>query len=289
MMNVQTDWRALVDRIAGFSQAATLFLERNGGMSNSDAYGTRRRHLLPAARSIYSAVHAFRERHDLGLSISARAAIDRFLQLGQGVLTDENLDNSEALLAAAVALSGFRAELQFQFSDRTALLLRTTERAFQHLQRSIVADHTIRDRWKEAFSDGEPSCEALGSVSLLQHGIWAFKVSAEGGRTDLVFRQPLIDLEAVAGAADGLVLTEWKVVRKPAQLAVKLEEARKQTTLYSAGVLGGLELSSHRYLIVVSDRQVALPADDLRDGVQYRHRGIAVDPDSPSVSARRGP
>lgn len=116
-MNFQTEWRALSDRIAGFAAAAQQFLEGNGGMSNPDAYGTRKKHLLPAARAIFADVQNFRGRHSVALPVTARAAIDRFIDSVEGLLSDEKLDNSEALLAAAVALGGFRAELQFQLSD----------------------------------------------------------------------------------------------------------------------------------------------------------------------------
>jgi len=285
-MNSITEWRAISDRIRGFVDATTVFLDANG-MQNPDSYGTRRKHLLPAARGIYESVKQFAARHGPALPLTARETLARFSELGQGVLTDTNLDNSEALLAAAATLSGFRAELQFQLADLSALILRTTERAFLHLQRQIVADPDHQRKWQEAFEEGEPACERLGSVHLLQHGIWAFKVSAEGGRTDLVFREPLKDLEAVADAADALVLTEWKVVNSAGELASKIQEARMQAELYAAGVLGGVELAGYRYLVMVSEDLLHMPEDEDGNDVQYRHRNVAVSPSTPSVVARR--
>ncbi len=256
-------------------------------MQNPDSYGTRRKHLLPAARAIFESVKQFATRHDAALPLTARQTLSRFSELGQGILTDANLDNSDLLLAAAAALSGFRAELQFQLADLSALILRTTERAFLHLQRQIVADRDYQRKWQGAFEEGEPACERLGSVHLLQHGIWAFKVSAEGGRTDLVFREPLKDLEAVADAADALVLTEWKVVNSASELASKIQEARIQAEMYAVGVLGGVELAGYRYLVMVSEEVLQMPEDEDRNGVRYRHRNIAVGPSTPSVMARR--
>ena len=285
-MNWLTEWRAISDRIRGFVEAATVFIEGNG-MSNPDAYGTRRKHLLPAARGIYVSIRDFGERHASGLPLTARESLTRFLTSTEGLLTNGDLDNSEAVLASAAALGGFRSELQFQLADVSAVVLRTTERAFLHLQRQIVVDPAVGQQWRAAFEQGETACERLGSVHLLQHGIWAFKVSAEGGRTDLVFRDPLTDLEAVAGAADALVLTEWKVVRQASEVSAKVTEARVQADLYAVGVLGGLELAGYRYLVMVSEDVLAMPADEVRNGVEYRHRNIAVAPGVPSKISRR--
>jgi hypothetical protein len=69
-----------------------------------------------------------------------------------------------------------------------------SERAFAHLQRSIVADEEIQRKWLCAFGKGEVACEKLGGVDLLSHGIWAFKVDARGARTDLVFQDSDVDL-----------------------------------------------------------------------------------------------
>ena len=105
-MNWLTEWRAISDRIAGFVDAATVFIDGNG-MSNPDAYGTRRKHLLPAARGIYGSISQFAERHKDSLPLTAREALARFIGLGEGLLTEPGLDNSEAVLAAASALGGF--------------------------------------------------------------------------------------------------------------------------------------------------------------------------------------
>src|SRR5258707_13812499 len=99
-MNWITEWRAISDRIRGFVDATTIFLDANG-MQNPDSYGTRRKHLLPAARAIFESVKQFATRHDAALPLTARQTLSRFSELGQGILTDANLDNSDLLLAAA--------------------------------------------------------------------------------------------------------------------------------------------------------------------------------------------
>jgi hypothetical protein len=85
-----------------------------------------------------------------------------------------------------------------------------SERAFVHLNRSIVVYAAVQRNWKEAYSAGETECEKFGAVHLLAHGIWAFKVDGASGRTDLVYQEPLLDLLNVRRSGDGLVMTEWK-------------------------------------------------------------------------------
>ncbi len=125
------------------------------------------------------------------------------------------------------------------------------------------------------------ACEKLGAVHLLLHGIWAFKVDAAGARTDLVFQEPA-SLEGVQRYAAGLVLTEWKKAVVTAEVNQRFQEARSQAKRYSQGSLLGSELTSYRYAVVVSERQVEVP-NDLKEGnVIYRHINIAVDPQVPS-------
>jgi len=189
---------------------------------------------------------------------------------------------------AVVLLTSFESEMTYLMADGQAAIRSRTERAFTHLQRLIVADASTRDKWIEALESGETECEKRGAVHMLAHGIWAFKVHAAGGRTDLVFQEPLNDFGAVRRAAEGLVLTEWKICRAKDNPATKFEEARAQAQLYSTGALAGVELTSFRYAVVVSEDFVDPPAD-LPDGpVIWRHLNIAVKPSSPSNSARRG-
>ena len=131
---------------------------------------------------------------------------------------------------------------------------RIVERAFIHLQRSIVVDPSVKKLWTEAYDGGEVRCEGLGAVHLLLHGIWAFKASATGERTDLVLGQPLTDLSQAEASAEALVLTEWKVIRNSKELDTKAEQAYRQASAYVKGVLAGFELAECRYLVLVSKR-----------------------------------
>jgi hypothetical protein len=170
-------------------------------------------------------------------------------------------------------------------SDIQEIARKITERAFVHLQRSIIADASIKQRWNEAFKSGETACEKLGAAHLLLHGIWAFKAHAKGERTDLILGEPLRDISQVESTAEALVLTEWKVVRSDSELETKAEEAYIQAKLYGAGSLAGFELAGYRYLVLVSeDRLRSVPPDRPEKEVIYCHINIPVNPKPPSKS-----
>jgi len=108
-------------------------------------------------------------------------------------------------------------------------------------------------------------------------------VSGAGASTDLVFGEPVDESSEDLTSADALVLTEWK---KAESGALKIaESARKQADLYSAGILGGLELREYRYIVLVSKKRIKeMPDDVSQGGVTYRHINIAVEPSVPSKS-----
>jgi hypothetical protein len=125
-------------------------------------------------------------------------------------------------------------------------------------------------------------CEKLGAVHLLSHGIWAFKVDAAGGRTDLVYQEPLADLTDIRRSGDGLVLTEWKKHSARDNSGELFDRARQQALRYAAGVLAGTELTRCRYAIVVSKNELSVPDDLEIGGKVFRHINIVTSPKTPS-------
>jgi hypothetical protein len=177
--------------------------------------------------------------------------------------------------------------MTFLLSDTQQNMRTLSERAFRHLNWQIAVDDEVRRKWQTAFKKprGEEQCEKLGAVHLLWHGIFAFKIDANRGRTDLVFGEPLGDQEAYANA---LVLTEWKKATK-SDASKQFAQAVQQAKNYAHGPLAGNELHSYRYAIVVTEQEVERPPDEIHDGVTYRHINIAVDPHTPSRAARATP
>jgi hypothetical protein len=126
----------------------------------------------------------------------------------------------------------------------------------------------------------------LGAVHLLAHQFLAFKINAAGARSDLVYSEPP-SLELLERSSAALVLTEWKVAADAKVAQKRFTEARKQAELYRQGPLAAVELTSYRYAIVVTKKQVPIPHDELAFDVTYRHINIAIEPNTPSAAAKK--
>lgn len=184
-------------------------------------------------------------------------------------------------------LLSVQTEVNHLLQDVAASARKDVERALLHLQRTLVVNESVRRIWRSAFNSREERSEALGAVHLLQHGIWAFKVDGvTGGRTDLVLPGPTHESDVLQSGTT-LVLTEWKMVRKGDDPAAKAHEAQQQAERYAGGPLAGVELATHRYVILVSEKDISpLPVLPQTDHASYEVRNIAVHPSSPSVVAR---
>ncbi len=263
--------------------------------SSEDARSVKRKVLLKHAGSIFRDLKSFRSNYQSVLPPEAYQCINDFLSSQDVKDIDFNPggrgQSRGNVQFALTSLAAFRSEFSFLIADTQAIARRITERAFVHLQRSIMVHSTLRRNWIDAFDERpttEILCEQLGAVHLLSFGIWAFKVSAPGGRTDLVLNEPLETSFSIDSVADALVLTEWKIVRNIASLHEKIREARRQAELYSQGVLGGIELLNYRYLVMVSRENIDMPHDVLLNTITYKAINIAVDPRTPGITARRG-
>ncbi|MGA8595524.1 MAG: hypothetical protein WB676_12345, partial [Bryobacteraceae bacterium] len=241
-------------------------------------------------RNVSEVVSDLRELRDTAaLPDLLRESLDRFLadyEFRFGSTATIQQSGFPAIAGALPTLSSFRAEFEYLLTDTEMVARSLTIRAFTHLQRSIVADGVTQKRWKDAFDDGELACEGLGACHFLSHGIWAFKTSATGERTDLVLGTPLRIDDDVRRAADALVLTEWKLVRSAGEVTRKADEAYQQAKRYSEGILAGFELASRRYLVLVSSDHVAVPSPRQDGDTIYEHRNVAVFPSTPSTSSR---
>jgi hypothetical protein len=231
-------------------------------------------------------------RHDFADSLpsAAIARIDHFL--GTRLVRaakDASTEQIGAARGALVALAAFEAEITFLLAGRQEQIRARSERALLHLQRTLAVDPDVSVKWRKAFEKNEVACERLGSVHLLSHGIYAFKVDAAGARTDLVFNEPPSDV-LLTQAVEGMVLTEWKIAEDAKGAISAVREARVQADLYSQGALAGLELRSHRYIIVVTLKELPSntlgPDDRTANGVINRHVNIVIEPDVPSKASK---
>lgn len=274
-------WRPIQARISGLENAARVhaaFLVSHSG----SPYGADKALQIQCA-SIRENIERYRDSfHDL-LPDAALIAIESFMDDGGKQILGNGAGDALLVRTIIVKLVAFESELTFYLNNQLERVRSASELAFLHLQRLIVVDEDYRKKWQAAQAAHETHCEKLGAVHLMWHGVWAFKVDASGGKTDLVYQEP--PQFDVAPVALGVVLTEWKRTDDNPEPVYKA--AKLQADHYSSGVLAGLELTSHRYLVVVTKKQKTPPADILEGGVVYRHINIAVEPDSPSVAAKR--
>jgi hypothetical protein len=293
-LQYQDEWKALSNRIRGLTEALHLHAAILTVNAN-DTFSVARK-LLEHIWKIGYSLRAFKDTFGDTLPHQAQEAIGTILsqipEFSAGMPVSETSDaRRERVWASVIMLSAFEAEMTFALSGNQEAILARSERAFSHLQRSIIVDPKVSADWKAAFKKGEVACEKLGAVHLLLHGIYAFKAHAGGGRTDLVFQEPE-EFEGELRFAEGLVLTEWKIVTKD-NVGGQCEHARLQAAKYAQGVLGGAELTSYRYIVGVSRDYVHFPQDVNEGGVIYRHKNIAVAPNVPSrrigATARRQP
>lgn len=288
-MNWYQEWQALSARIHGLLEAGSFFYSAHQH-SSSDDLGVRKKILLSNAKNIFDSLNKYLNDYQSTFPKEAFESLNSFLEKPDIKNFNFNPNSGQVrghVQFALTSLAAFQSEFTYIIADTQAVALRITERAFAHLQRSIVADDEIRKKWLSAFSDGEPKCEKLGSLHLLAHGVWAFKAHGEKGRTDLILNEPLSDLSLIEKTSTALVLTEWKIVRRSSELDAKIQEAYEQTKIYSAGVLSGIELVNYRYLVMVSEKSMKIPSDLIEGNLTFRHINLPVDPDTPSKEAKK--
>jgi hypothetical protein len=283
----RSEWNALSGRIAGIGEAGGIYIQI-AQVNAGDPARVAEKLLIPQAAAIAQEMKDFRALHGSRLPPTALTCLDRNIESAGKYTTGSDYWGVQAALTF---LAVFRAEFEQTISDHSAVARNLTERAFSHLQRSLIADTDLLDRWKAAFGKREDHCEKLGAVHLLSHGIWAFKAHATDatGRTDLVLGTLMQSTTEAERAAEALVLTEWKMVKDKEDPNVKADEAMKQARLYAggAGILGGFELSDTRYLVLVSKKACG-PVEDRQDNeVTYRVIQIMLEPVVPSAAARR--
>jgi hypothetical protein len=274
-MSYATHWRNVAALIKGLQRAGEIYSQFQT-TQREDSHGAGS-YLHQQCAAAVRTLRAFRDDFAGSLPSGALQQIDHFLSSTPAQAAGDLSTVERGMRAALVSLGALEAKVTFILS----------ERAFIHLQRTLAVDEQVRAKWMDAFERHETVCERLGSVHLLSHGIFAFKVDAAGARTDLVF--PEIPEDALlAGVFEGFVLTEWKRAKDANGAAHAFREARAQTDLYRQGPLVGVELTGYRYLVVVSRRQLTVPLDSRAEtGVVYRHINIAVEPSDPSVAATK--
>ncbi len=268
------EWRVLSKRLEAWIQTANLVLTH---IAHVGAHAER------ANVAVGHEGLAIRDAIDqLDLPEALRAEIDRIKNRLDNIV--KVTSGGYIVANCLVGLSALRVPLDQHLRTSEEPRRRLVDRAFLHLNRTLMVDELARERWKEALSN-EPHCEQLGAVHLLSHGVFAFKADAGTGRTDLILGEPVRVNEEVE-SVEAMVLTEWKVVRE-SDAGAKATEGRTQAERYASMELAGFELRRHRYIVLVSSKPEVMPASETVRDVTYHFVNIAVERDRPSVEARR--
>lgn len=280
-MNWRDEWVAIAARIDGVLGAGQFYV-RAMTINSQDPYKVHSRVLIPEAIAIIEELKLFRGKFQKVVCVRATESLDRFLSRVGPKEDQRPLTGTDGCFYYLTSLASIRSELQYHFSDFQSIAHKKTEKAFCHLKQTIVADNAVADSWRNAFDQGETYCENLGAAHLLLHGIWGFKVSAPGARTDLIFN----DSQDIENIADVLVLTEWKKVTDKQNAEIIAAGARNQCKHYSDGLLTGITLSQYRYIVLVSRDHLPRFDDVVEDTVSYRHINIPVRPSTPARASK---
>jgi hypothetical protein len=191
-------------------------------------------------------------------------------------------------MAYTTVLASFRSEFDHLFADYESIIRSKVALAFLHLQRSLVVDEVLLEKWNDAFKNhGELACEQLGAVHLLSHGIYAFKTNSTGERTDLILGDRLVVNNDIIAGTSGLVLTEWKLIRDKDDPNAQRVLAKNQASRYSEGLLAGFELCSERYLVLVGQKEFAVESHERDGAILYKSIPIVLNREVPSIAAHR--
>jgi hypothetical protein len=281
-------WRALAARIEGLIRAGE-FLVSAFYVNGSDDFEVVRKSFIPELADVSREIEHLGKIYADDLPPKASEALQKYIALQSNItqIWSQRSITGRIDVQALASLASFRSQFEYLIRDSETEGRNLTALAFEHIRRQLVVDEDVRTKWYRAFDRHETACERLGAVHLLSHGIWAFKVVAPGGATDLVFGDPVEQhSEIVRRTARALVLTEWKRVKRPDEIATKAQAGRNQAAIYGEGVLGDAELKRTRYVVLVSELDLTPPDDVVVGTVTYRHVVLPVSPKDPSQMAR---
>ena len=279
-MSWQTEWKRLRRRIESLLETGRFMFATVNKVEGGDPYGVTAV-VIHDGREIADSFIEFEKKYAECCRRPRTERLWSFIKTYDGKIRQGSATGWADLQGLLALIGSFSGEFDYLLSDAEVEVRSFVDRAFLHLQRSLVADPLFAKRWQSAFGRGELACEKLGAAHLLQFGIYAFKANSAGEQTDLILggRVPVDD---VRRGAETLVLTEWKLIRRPSDLQKLADSAYEQAKRYASGSLAGFELERYRYLVLVSKDWLKLPANRVDGGVIYQFRNVAVKPSSPS-------
>lgn len=154
-MNWQFEWQALSARIQGILDAGSFFYKALHH-SSEDARSVKKKVLLRNAEKIIKNLKEFHNKYQTGFPQSASDCLNSFLNQQEFTSRDffspsRNFESANVQFSLT-SLAAFQSEFNFIIADTQFIARRITERAFIHLQRCIVVDEDVRQKWITAFN-----------------------------------------------------------------------------------------------------------------------------------------
>lgn len=281
MIIIYKQWESISAKLTGLVNAVTLFYQ----IPEKDHLGTAK--LLK--NEIKNNIDLIMQFKNYANNTQLSELIDMFYNEISSTLNDTagGVIGDQQNVKLIIKLLLLKNNIDYFFKDSQTYIRKTVEVAFQHLQRSLIADPSLREVWGK--EQKEVHFEKLGSTHLLLHKIWAFKIDATGERTDLVLSEKIDKDNPLYDCVDGLVLTEWKYVKDPKQIDTLINQAKIQTKLYSGNSLSGIELSNYYYLVMISKDLIFSTPRTINDesGIVFRIINIAFSPSTPSLASKK--
>jgi hypothetical protein len=194
-MSWQTEWKRLQSRIESLLETGR-FMFATAEIVGSDHHGVSY-DLIANGHKTAEAILEFEKRYGAVLPPAASTRLLAFTETYNAKFRNRSAGGWSGMQGVLAQIGSFSGEFDYLLSDSEAEARSMVDRAFLHLQRSLVADPIFAERWQTAFKKGEPACEKLGAAHLLQFGIYAFKADSAGERTDLILggRVPIDDCD----------------------------------------------------------------------------------------------
>ena len=166
-MSWLTEWKTISAQIQGLFEVSRFYFETLG-QAQKDAYSVGYRELVPHIKKIQATLKKFKDTYKESIPPSAAESLDAVFN-NRIPKYQKELKEIQAINYVQVMVTllvSFRAEFEYHLADTAAVARRLSERAFIHLQRSIVAGSELRQKWNKAFNEDEPACENLGPSSF---------------------------------------------------------------------------------------------------------------------------
>jgi hypothetical protein len=264
-------WKNISTKILQLQEVSRSYFDSINSFG-VDHYGIGGSSIIPAARDLFNEVVEMKKTFPM----MPAETLMVIAKLEKNFSSHHKFTGIPGVGGAMVHLGIFNSEMNFYLKDNETVSKDKVRLAFLHLQRTLIVDPVARNKWLDAFNEGEQALEKLGATHLLSHGLWAFKSCEDNQKKDLVLGSS-IRADEVQAVGACLVLTEWKKIQ-PENIVEKSKQALSSAKKYSEPPVAGSELKNEKYLIMVSENHINMPASVKEDDIRYVFMNLSINP-----------